>query len=101
MSQNRHIASSHQFEKEIFEPDRWNVAWGLNQDIARFGKRQQMARPQTCNEGADDVVVGACHQPQRNALLFEDLLELRDQLANLRTGIMIQAGQDVRRTSDH
>jgi hypothetical protein len=101
MSQNRHIAGSHQFEKEIFEPDRRNVVRGLNQDIARLGECQQMPRPQTGSEGGDDVVVGACHQPQRNAFLFEDLRELCDQLANLRTGIMIYAGQDVRRTSGH
>ena len=72
----------------------------FHQDVTRIGQGQQMAGAQLRHEIRHDVVIGAGDQLQRNAFSIQGLLQPFRRLPDLRTGIMVQARQDVRRTGD-
>ena len=59
-----------------------------------------MAGTQLRHEIRHNVVIGATDQLQRNAFSIKGFLQSFRRLPNLRTGIMIQARQNVRRTGD-
>lgn len=95
MSQNWDETCRHDAEKQIFEPGRRHVVRRLHEDIAGIGQRQQVAGPEPANEVGNDVIVGPGNQAQGDAMVVEHPLELLRGLANLRTGILVNAGEDV------
>src|SRR5262245_55417547 len=46
------------------------------------------------------MVVGTRHQPKGEALTVQDLLKLFGCLTNLRPGVVVETGKDVRRAGD-
>ncbi len=95
------IAGNHHAEKHFIGPRRRYVMRRLHEHIARVGERQQSTRFESRDEIRHEMDIGACHQLQGDALAIELGLESRHGLTNLRTGIVVDAGHDMRRAREH
>lgn len=100
MGEDRHIARHQQIKEKVLETQRRHVMRRLNQDIARFGQRQETTGPQAINKVRHNVDVGPGHETQWNVLVVQDVLEVFDRLADLGTRIVVEPRQDVGRAGD-
>jgi hypothetical protein len=100
MGQNWNVSGCRQGEKEVLEPRRRHVMRRLDQHIPRVAERQQTACAETGYEIGDHVIVGTRSEAQCDARVVERMLQLRHGLADLRAGIVIKAGQNVRGAGD-
>jgi len=100
MGQDRNVPGRQNAEKELIHSRRGDVVGRLDQDIAAIGEREQVTGLKASDEVGHHVVVRAHDELQGDALIVEDLLQVLHGLADLRTAIMVNAGQDVRRAGD-
>lgn len=95
MGQNWNIPPRRHVKKQLFEPRRRNVVGRLDQHIARIGQREQLPTPKAGDEVRNHMIVRAGDKAQGDAVVVEHGLELLHRLADLGTGIVVNAGEDV------
>ena len=101
MGQDRHIAGGHEVEEKLLDVGGRRMVGRLDQHVAGIGDRKQLAGAKPGNEIGGHMHVRAGGQPQRDAVFVKRVLKLFYGLPNRRTGIVIQARQDMRRAGDH
>jgi hypothetical protein len=92
MRQNGHIARRHHAKQQISQARRRGVVWRLDQDIARIGKRQQVAASQAVNKIGYDVIVCAGDELQGDAGIVEPVLQVCDRTTDVRSAVMKKTG---------
>ena len=87
-----------QAEKKLFEMWRFGMMWRLDQNVPRIAEGQQPPALQPCHEVGHHVIVRTANQAQRYLSLIELPLQRVHRLPDLRTVVVIQPRQDMRRT---
>ena len=94
-----YVARRSQFEHRL-EKARWTdgVGW-FDKDVSTPCKREHASGTQPGQDLGDEVDVGAVGQPKRDTRGRERSSEIVHASQNVRAGVLIQAGIDVRRTA--
>lgn len=97
MRKNGHISRHEKVEEQVFEAQRGNVMRRFDQHVSAVVEAEQVTCPQLGHEIDGDVIVRSRCQTERHAGQIEASLKLAHSPPDLRTGIVVEPGKDVRR----
>lgn len=100
MRQNRHIFGKLNFKKQLFQLDWHDMVRRLHQYKPRVAQGKKMAGFQAVDEIGRDVIVGARNKLQRDTGGIQLQLQRLNGGANLSSGVIVQARQNMRRASN-
>lgn len=75
MGDDRNITSRHDPEQEIAQTGRRRMMRRLDKNVSRICDREKMAASQGRNKVRNDVIIGACHEFERNIAFVEFVLQ--------------------------
>ena len=98
--QDRKIPFDHEREKKLFQSLRRDVMGWLDKDITRIPEREEVPALEAFDEVADHMIVGSAQQGERDARLVDMPLQVSDAGDDIRSAVVIDAGQYVRCARD-
>src|SRR5262245_14609861 len=101
MRQDRDVAGDHKVEEKMLHPYRRDVMGRLDENIARVSQREKASGPEPSNKIGRHVHICTGHKTKGNALSLQGLLQGERCVPDLWAGVMVEPGQNVRRTRDN
>ncbi len=100
MGEDGHVSRQKNIEEQVFQAGRRDMVRRFGQRVSRVAERQQMAALEAAHEVRNDVIVGSRSKLERDTGVFKPRLKPGQRFPNAGPCIVIQAGQDMRGTSD-
>lgn len=100
VGQDRNVSRDEDREEQVVHPLRGDVVGRFNQHVARVPEGQKVAARDALHEVGHNVIVGPWHKPEGDAGFIDRGLEFGHRQSDCWSGVVVDAGQNVRRAGD-